>query len=177
VDKIDFTKAQEDYVCYVIGDWYLKWKVAFSADCKCGAKQHRLGFAKENLKRMLFPLPPTPQYYVLEGTTPVARYEIDSKEFAEWLSPDKTVLKKTKIGSFIITTFFNIFDRNWLQREPQLFVTSVYNGDIYTGEEMFSKEFSTYDEAIKYHDYIVEQFEAGTDLDKLNEISDQGASE
>jgi hypothetical protein len=176
VDKIDFTKAQEDYVCYVIGDWYLKWKRAFSFDCKCGAKQHRLGFAKENLKRMLFPLPPFPKYYVLEEKTPVPRYEIDSKEFSEWLSPEKALLKQKKFSGFILTTFFNIFDRNWLQREPQLFVTSLYQGDIFNGQEMFSKEFSTYDEAIKYHDFVLEQFEAGVDLNNLNEISDKGQS-
>jgi hypothetical protein len=168
MDKIDFTKAQEDYVRYVIGDWYLKWKNAFSADCKCGAKEHRLGFAKENLKTMLFPLPPSPQYYFLEGKTPVARYEIDNKEFAEWLSPAKRILKQTEISSFVVSTIFNMFDKYWLQREPLLFETALLVGSL-DDNELLMKEFSTYDEAIEYHDFIVEQFESGVDINKLDE--------
>jgi hypothetical protein len=48
----EFTQEQIDYICYVIGDWYLEWKHKIVLD---GA-EHRLGHAKELLKEMLFPV-------------------------------------------------------------------------------------------------------------------------
>lgn len=42
-----FTPEQVDYICYQIGDWYLKWK------CNITTGQHRLGIAKEELKSMI----------------------------------------------------------------------------------------------------------------------------
>jgi hypothetical protein len=47
----EFTPEQIDHVCYVIGDWYLKWRDSI-ADFENGT--HNLGFAKEDLKEMLF---------------------------------------------------------------------------------------------------------------------------
>jgi len=42
-----FTQEQVDYICYQIGDWYLKWKGNITTG------QHRLGIAKEELKSMI----------------------------------------------------------------------------------------------------------------------------
>lgn len=42
-----FTPEQVDYICYQIGDWYLKWKANITTG------QHRLGIAKEELKSMI----------------------------------------------------------------------------------------------------------------------------
>ena len=47
--KIQFTHEQEDFICYQIGDWYLKWKSCIAN--KDGT--HRLGIAKEDLKNMI----------------------------------------------------------------------------------------------------------------------------
>lgn len=46
-----FTQEQVDFICYQIGDWYLKWKNNLIVDGEKG--QHRLGFAKEELKSMI----------------------------------------------------------------------------------------------------------------------------
>lgn len=51
----EFTREQEDWLCYEIGEWYLDWKHSMAvhlADCetKCNCGQHRLGVAKEMLK-------------------------------------------------------------------------------------------------------------------------------
>ena len=43
-----FTDEQKDFICYQIGDWYIEWKDRLIIDLKHG--QHRLGFAKEQLK-------------------------------------------------------------------------------------------------------------------------------
>lgn len=40
------TYAQQDKVCYLIGEWYLKWKSQFKGE-------HPLGIAKEELKQIL----------------------------------------------------------------------------------------------------------------------------
>jgi len=45
--KPKFTAEQIDYICYQIGDWYLKWKGNITTG------QHRLGIAKEELKVMI----------------------------------------------------------------------------------------------------------------------------
>lgn len=42
-----FTREQVDFICYEIGDWYLLWKN------KIASGEHRLGFAKEQLKTMI----------------------------------------------------------------------------------------------------------------------------
>ena len=46
-----FSQEQVDYVCYIIGEWYLIWK----SDLMPSGDIHHLGFAKEGLKKMLFP--------------------------------------------------------------------------------------------------------------------------
>ena len=51
------TREQEDDICYIIGEWYLKWRhtmVQHSSECKgCDCQQYRLGYAKEMLKTMI----------------------------------------------------------------------------------------------------------------------------
>lgn len=45
----EFTREQEDWICYQIGEWYLEWKNKIvSGEC-C----HKLGIAKEHLKMIL----------------------------------------------------------------------------------------------------------------------------
>lgn len=44
-----FTDEQEDYICYMIGEWYLQWK---SNICSNDGT-HRLGYAKEQLKCLI----------------------------------------------------------------------------------------------------------------------------
>ena len=46
-NKPKFTQEQKDFICYQIGDWYLKWKGNITNG------QHRLGIAKEELKVMI----------------------------------------------------------------------------------------------------------------------------
>lgn len=46
-----FTSEQIDFICYQIGDWYMTWKDRIIIDLKKG--QHRLGFAKEELKTII----------------------------------------------------------------------------------------------------------------------------
>lgn len=48
--SISFTSQQEDFICFQIGEWYLKWKHGL-VNFKEGT--HRLGFAKEELKEMI----------------------------------------------------------------------------------------------------------------------------
>lgn len=48
--KPEFTREQEYWICYQIGEWYLDWKNKIVA----GAAFHNLGFAKEELKSRLF---------------------------------------------------------------------------------------------------------------------------
>ena len=61
--KPEFTREQEDWICYQIGEWYLEWKDkiilnSFSTDEKivfdpARAFTHNLGIAKEDLKLRL----------------------------------------------------------------------------------------------------------------------------
>ena len=44
------TPAQKDFICYTIGDWYLKWKECL---IDYDSRTHRLGRAKEELKIMI----------------------------------------------------------------------------------------------------------------------------
>lgn len=50
----DFTREQEDWICYQIGEWYIQYKnkmtehVGNCKGCDCGT--HILGAAKEMLK-------------------------------------------------------------------------------------------------------------------------------
>jgi hypothetical protein len=53
MNRPQFTNEQRDYICYMIGEWYLDWKYRI-ADYK--THTHSLGYAKEKLKDMLFPL-------------------------------------------------------------------------------------------------------------------------
>lgn len=49
MNKPEFTKKQEYWLCDVIGDWYLHWK-----DKMCsGDGTRNLGFAMDNLKEMI----------------------------------------------------------------------------------------------------------------------------
>lgn len=46
-----FTFEQKDFICSQIGDWYLKWKDNLIVDGNnC---QHCLGYAKEELKKII----------------------------------------------------------------------------------------------------------------------------
>jgi hypothetical protein len=45
----EFTAEQIDYICYVIGDWYLMWQERL---VNYETKTHSLGIAKEFLKSM-----------------------------------------------------------------------------------------------------------------------------
>ena len=49
-NKVTFTPEQIDHICYQIGDWYLLWKRCIT-DPPGG--NHRLGYAKEQLKTMI----------------------------------------------------------------------------------------------------------------------------
>lgn len=44
------TFSQECDICYIIGDWYLKWKKHL---VNYDTKTHNLGRAKEDLKNMI----------------------------------------------------------------------------------------------------------------------------
>ena len=46
-----FTREQADFICYIIGKWYLLWKDEILVHN--GSTTHRLGIAKEALKKML----------------------------------------------------------------------------------------------------------------------------
>lgn len=45
-----FTNEQMNFICYMIGEWYLLWKNKL---VDYNEKTHRLGFAKEQLKEMI----------------------------------------------------------------------------------------------------------------------------
>lgn len=47
----EFTDEQRDYICYMIGEWYLRWKNKITDN----DNPHRLGIAKEQLKEFIFP--------------------------------------------------------------------------------------------------------------------------
>ena len=46
----NFTREQEEWMCYQIGEWYLEWKIKM---IDWDNKTHMLGFAKEMLKKRL----------------------------------------------------------------------------------------------------------------------------
>jgi hypothetical protein len=46
-----FTREQQDFICWQIGEWYVNWKHQIVSGCNPG--QHRLGYAKEQLKSMI----------------------------------------------------------------------------------------------------------------------------
>lgn len=46
-----FTRQQQDWICFQIGEWYLTWKNKMVSNG--GPNIHRLGVAKEQLKTML----------------------------------------------------------------------------------------------------------------------------
>lgn len=45
----ELTKEQETAICYIIGEWYNKWKHRITDN----GKEHSLGYAKEELKQMI----------------------------------------------------------------------------------------------------------------------------
>jgi hypothetical protein len=45
--KLGLTRYQEDMLCALIGEWYLKWKTQIA---DYDDRTHRLGYAKEELK-------------------------------------------------------------------------------------------------------------------------------
>jgi hypothetical protein len=45
---VTFTHDQEEFICFQIGEWYLRWKDKITDN-----ETHRLGLAKEELKKML----------------------------------------------------------------------------------------------------------------------------
>lgn len=47
MNRPDFTKEQEDWLCEAIGEWYLSWKTRIAKG------EHRLGYAKEELKSLI----------------------------------------------------------------------------------------------------------------------------
>ena len=46
-DKPEFTREQEDWICYQIGEWYLNWKYKITPGTSL------LGIAAEDLKELL----------------------------------------------------------------------------------------------------------------------------
>lgn len=46
----NFTREQEDWICYQIGEWYLEWRNCIADYKTC---THSLGYAKEKLKERL----------------------------------------------------------------------------------------------------------------------------
>ena len=49
------TEDQQNEICAIIGDWYLRWRDNLvNYDDRC----HKLGFAKEQLKEMICGTPP-----------------------------------------------------------------------------------------------------------------------
>jgi hypothetical protein len=48
----EFSQDQVDWICQMIGLWYLEWKHKI---CDYDHKEHCLGFAKERLKEMICP--------------------------------------------------------------------------------------------------------------------------
>lgn len=44
-----FTSEQQDWICYQIGEWYLRWKDKMFLPSRC----HYLGAAKEELKTLI----------------------------------------------------------------------------------------------------------------------------
>lgn len=50
MNKPQFTREQQDWICGQIGEWYLEWKDKI-VDCQGAC--HNLGIAKEHLKSIL----------------------------------------------------------------------------------------------------------------------------
>ena len=47
MNRPKFTEEQENWLCEIIGDWYLSWKKRIANG------EHRLGYAKEELKELI----------------------------------------------------------------------------------------------------------------------------
>lgn len=47
--KPEFTREQEDWLCYIIDEWYFKWKRQIVPI----PTTHNLGYAKEQLKELI----------------------------------------------------------------------------------------------------------------------------
>lgn len=58
------TYEQEKFICVIIGEWYLKWKNQL---IDLETRTHRLGVAKEDLKKMIC----KPNYERLEEVSKV----------------------------------------------------------------------------------------------------------
>ena len=52
MNRPEFTKEQEHWICYQIGEWYLLWKDRIGLN-ESPHSTHRLGIAKEHLKEWL----------------------------------------------------------------------------------------------------------------------------
>jgi hypothetical protein len=51
--KQEFTREQEDWLCFVLDEWYLEWKNKITDQ----GVTHSLGIAKEKLKLLLCEYP------------------------------------------------------------------------------------------------------------------------
>lgn len=52
--KPHFTDEQQDYLASIIDHWYLHWKRCIVVTGEGSDGQHRLGFAKEQLKSLVY---------------------------------------------------------------------------------------------------------------------------
>lgn len=92
-----FTKQQVDFICYQIGEWYVQWKNQL-VDYE--TRTHRLGFAKEDLKRIIC----GEEYYELED-----EYDINPKTNPWESEPDVLEFVDESTGY-----------RCFIQRHPEL---------------------------------------------------------
>jgi hypothetical protein len=49
MSKVEFTREQEDWLCYAIGEWYMGWKGKMTDN----HHPHKLGIAIEQLKDII----------------------------------------------------------------------------------------------------------------------------
>lgn len=161
--KPEFTEEQKDWLCHQVGEWYLEWK---SRITKPGV-EHRLGFAKEELKIILCDdkeamtlnisdLKAGGLFYTLDGKKAIPCDDVLT--WGKWFQSSNRVIAQTEVNNCQVSTVFLGTNYNYAAGIPTLFETMIFGGE----HDEYIKRYDTWDEAEKGHNEIVESIKNGT---------------
>ena len=104
-------------------------------------------------------------YYKLDKNKKVVKATL--QEFSEiFKDSNARTVKKTKVGVSEVSTVFLGMDHGFGSAKPIVFESMVFGGN----NDGMQRRYSTWDEAVKGHNEIVDELSAATDEVVLNDL-------
>lgn len=139
-----FTKQQVEFICYQIGEWYVKWKNQL-VDYE--NRTHRLGYAKEDLKTIIC----GEDYENLEDEYDVNRKtnpwetEPDFLEFVDEDTGYRCFIRRNPelkhlCGYVELPKEHKLYGKDYINNEEIFNEIDVHGGVTYTGEIRFKQQ-------------------------------------